>query len=340
MIDTLALLGFDPHQPWAAFTRSSELVYLPYLLPALAIITIARWRTKASDRVPLTPSVRRSLRNDAAMFVLNGMFLFHLLAAAIFAAPIALWTRDRLEPVIGSHELLPGIAGQICITIILTLAIDFSFFAAHVLQHRVPVLWCFHKVHHSAPAMTPLTAYRSHPIDDLLEGVTVSVLLGVFDGTLLLLFDPKASVLTIAGTNAVFTVGFAALANLRHSHTWISWGDRLEHVFCSPAQHQIHHSTDPRHHDRNFGGLMSLWDWIFGTLVTARTRQEITFGLGADSDRYHTVRDMYFEPVHEVTQRWLVPRWRGASDTPPATPSADHHDGAAANHPADALVQA
>ena len=76
---------------------------------------------------------------------------------------------------------------------------------------------------------------------------------------------------------------------------WISWGDRLEHVFCSPAQHQIHHSTDPRHHDRNFGGLLSLWDWLFGTLITARTRQQITFGLGAESDRYHTVRDMYFD---------------------------------------------
>jgi len=50
MAHTLALLGFDPREPWVAFTRSSELVYLPYLVPGLALIGIARMRTKASDR--------------------------------------------------------------------------------------------------------------------------------------------------------------------------------------------------------------------------------------------------------------------------------------------------
>jgi hypothetical protein len=101
---------------------------------------------------------------------------------------------------------------------------------------------------------------------------------------------------------------------------------------CSPAQHQIHHSTDPRHHDRNFGGLLSLWDWLFGTLVTARTRQSITFGLGADSARYHTVRDMYLAPVREAADRWVRPRAplsagnRATEDVSP--------------EPADLLVQA
>jgi sterol desaturase/sphingolipid hydroxylase (fatty acid hydroxylase superfamily) len=217
---------------------------------------------------------------------------------------------------------LHGLPAQICITILFTLTIDFSFFAAHVLQHRIPLLWCFHKVHHSAPVMTPLTAYRSHPVDDIVEGVVVSVLLGVCDGMLLLLFDPAVSVLTIAGTNVVFIIGFAALANLRHSHTWISWGDRVERVCCSPAQLQIHHSTDPSHHDRNFGGLLSLWDWLFGTLITARTRQQITFGLGVESARYHTVRDMYFAPVREAGERWIAPRRRKPDDATEA-PAAD-----------------
>ena len=274
MAHTFALLGFDPRQPFAAFTHSSELVYLPFLLPALAVIAIARLRSRASGPAPLTPAAKRSIRNDLAMFVLNGAFLFHILAAGVVAAPIVGWTRDHLRPIIGTHQLLHGVWAKICITLLITLVIDFSFFAAHVLQHRVPVLWCFHKVHHSAPVMTPFTAYRSHPVDDLTEGAIVSVLLGVFDGVLLLLLDPTISLVTIAGTNAVFLIGLAGFANLRHSHVWISWGHRLEHVLCSPAQHQIHHSTDPRHHDRNFGGLLSLWDWLFGTLITARTRED------------------------------------------------------------------
>jgi sterol desaturase/sphingolipid hydroxylase (fatty acid hydroxylase superfamily) len=336
----LALLGFDPRQPWVAFTRSSDLVYLPYLLPAILIMFVARRRTAASERTVFDGRAKRSLRNDAAMFVLNGAFVFHLLAAAVFAAPVALWTRDRLRPIVGTHELLQGIPAQVVITILLTLAIDFSFFAAHALQHRVPLLWCFHKVHHSAPVMSPLTAYRSHPIDDLAEAVIVSIILGVLDGTLLLVFDPDAAILTIAGTNAVFTVGLALLANLRHSHTWVTWGDRLEHVLCSPAQHQIHHSTDPRHHDRNFGGLLSLWDWIFGTLITARTRQPITFGLGAETDRYHSVRDMYLAPVREAAGRWLVPLWRPDGAAARTDASHDDVDDVTPSSAADELVQA
>jgi sterol desaturase/sphingolipid hydroxylase (fatty acid hydroxylase superfamily) len=329
---SLALLGFDPRQALAAFSRSSELVYLPYLLPGLAVIAIARVRAKAPNRLWLTRPAIRSMRNDAAMFVLNAAFLFHILAAAIVATPIALWIRDHLRPIVGTHRLLRGVPAQLCLTVILTLAIDFSFFAAHVLQHRLPILWCFHKVHHSAPVLTPLTAYRTHPVDYVVEGILVSLFLGVSNGVLLLVFAPTSALLTIGGANAAFVVGFAALANLRHSHTWISWGDRFEHVFYSPAQHQIHHSNDPRHYDRNFGGLLSLWDWLFGTLITARTRQPITFGLGAESDRYRTMRDMYLEPVRDAAERWLVPRWREHADTVPDTASA-----ATAN---EALVQA
>ena len=53
-MESFALLGFDPRQALAAFSRSSELVYLPYLLPGLAVIAIARVRAKAPNRLWLT----------------------------------------------------------------------------------------------------------------------------------------------------------------------------------------------------------------------------------------------------------------------------------------------
>ena len=47
-----------------------------------------------------------------------------------------------------------------------------AIFVAHYLQHRVPVFWEFHKVHHSAQVLTPITLYRMHPIDDMLTAVS------------------------------------------------------------------------------------------------------------------------------------------------------------------------
>ena len=49
----------------------------------------------------------------------------------------------------------------------LFVARDFGVFAAHALQHRVPLLWAFHKVHHTTTALTPLSALRAHPVDDV-----------------------------------------------------------------------------------------------------------------------------------------------------------------------------
>ena len=58
----------------------------------------------------------------------------------------------------------------------------------------------------------------------------------------------------------------------------------------------------------------------------------LIFGLGAESDRYRTIRDMYLEPVRDAAERWLVPRWRDRAHTVPGTASAPTAD--------EALVQA
>jgi sterol desaturase/sphingolipid hydroxylase (fatty acid hydroxylase superfamily) len=55
--------------------------------------------------------------------------------------------------------------------------------------------------------------------------------------------------------------------NLRiffHSQFWISFGPVFNHIFISPAQHQIHHSVLPQHRDRNMGAIFAFWDYFFG----------------------------------------------------------------------------
>lgn len=165
------------------------------------------------------------------------------------------------------------------ITLLLLVIADFATYWVHRLHHEIPVLWPFHALHHSAEVMTPLTLYRKHPLYDVFSTLVKSVLIGLLQGGFLVLFDQRASLFMIAGANLFYVLFFAFGANLRHSHIWMSYGRVLEHVFISPAQHQIHHSIAPRHHDRNYGEVLAIWDWMFGTLYVPREEEAIEYGL-------------------------------------------------------------
>jgi sterol desaturase/sphingolipid hydroxylase (fatty acid hydroxylase superfamily) len=110
-----------------------------------------------------------------------------------------------------------------------------------------------------------------------------------------------SSVATILGVNIVTAVFYWSGANLRHSHVWLSYGPLLNRVLVSPAQHQIHHSCAPRHHDKNYGEIFALWDWMFGTLYNPKGYEALEFGV-ADSngqriEQLHpTLRAAYLEP--------------------------------------------
>ncbi|MEZ4574493.1 MAG: sterol desaturase family protein [Vampirovibrionales bacterium] len=69
-------------------------------------------------------------------------------------------------------------------TLLAALISDFAIFFAHWLQHKVPLLWEFHKVHHTAKVLTPVTLYRMHPVDNLLTLTLVGLGLGILYGVL------------------------------------------------------------------------------------------------------------------------------------------------------------
>src|SRR5690606_8932304 len=137
----------------------------------------------------------------------------------------------------------------------------------------------FHKVHHSAQVLTPFTVHRVHPVESLLFTLRGSLVTGVTTGVFFFLFRDRAVQYDILGANAVGIVFNATLANLRHSHVWISFGPALERVFISPAQHQLHHSLAASDYDRNYGSALAVWDWAFGSLLVAGKRRRIEVGL-------------------------------------------------------------
>ncbi|WP_435608300.1 sterol desaturase family protein [Pseudomonas knackmussii] len=166
-------------------------------------------------------------------------------------------------------------------------------------------LWAFHKVHHSAPVLVPVTASRIHFVEDIVEKLVTSITVGAYAGVFWYLCGEEVSRYTLFGVTYLVFIFNALASNLRHSHVWLSFGPIIEHVLNSPAQHQVHHSDSPRHFNKNFGTNLSVWDWMFGTLyVTSPTPEHIRFGVGEQHEgRYLTIYSLIAAPFVETIRK-------------------------------------
>ena len=189
---------------------------------------------------------------------------------------------------------------------------DFINYWAHVLFHKVPLLWSFHQVHHSAEVLTPAAAYRVHPVEIIsfafLQAPAVGLSAVFYENIL----GREQQITMIFGVS-VFGFVLALLGtHLRHSHIWLSYGPVLNRVFMSPAHHQIHHSIDSRHWNKNFSVKLAVWDALFGTLYVPREPETLQVGLpDADPCDFTTVRKLYFLPFAKAAKGFFsLAHWR------------------------------
>lgn len=183
--------------------------------------------------------------------------------------------------------------------VVLFLWRDLGSWTAHWLLHRVPVLWSIHRSHHSAEALTFFTSARAHPLEYLhmQAGIALSGTLG--GGLFLYLTGTTlhaAPMLLLVAT----PVFFETFALAQHSHLPVSFG-RLSHIFTAPVMHQIHHSAEERHRDRNYGTQLAIFDWLFGTLYIPQPGEDYRLGLNEDelgaNNPHIRLRDFYLEPA-------------------------------------------
>jgi sterol desaturase/sphingolipid hydroxylase (fatty acid hydroxylase superfamily) len=78
----------------------------------------------------------------------------------------------------------------------------------------------------------------------------------------------------MSDTNIILVLFIHACVHLQHSHMWIAFRGVLGRIFVSPAHHQVHHSANPKHFNKNFGSCLALWDWMFGTLYVPEKKRE------------------------------------------------------------------
>jgi sterol desaturase/sphingolipid hydroxylase (fatty acid hydroxylase superfamily) len=250
--------------------------------------------------------LHRSARLDVYFVVLRRLASPFIVAPFVFSsATLAAWIARQYTLAFGpATPMQPSLAAAVELTLALLVVTDFGYFASHYLQHRISVLWEFHKLHHAAPVLVPPTVARLHPVDDIGRGLCVGLSGAITSSIFLYLYPSGVTEVTVAGMDAFFVAQLLNCHHLRHSHLSLQFGHILESLFISPAMHQIHHSTDPRHYGKNFGALFSIWDRLLGTLVLSDGETTYEFGLsGNEHDAYDSVWKFYSLPFTTLCRR-------------------------------------
>ncbi|RLT93474.1 sterol desaturase family protein [Ketobacter sp.] len=147
----------------------------------------------------------------------------------------------------------------------LIVLVDFCFYVQHCLMHKMRWFWASHVTHHSSEHMNFSTALRQN-------------FTHAFNGAWILWWIPAALVgfdkdwvlLAIEG-NLVYQF-FLHTEQVKR----LGW---LETVFNTPSHHRVHHGRNPAQIDTNFGGILIIWDRLFGTFRDERDAGEIVYGV-------------------------------------------------------------
>jgi len=291
-------LFFDPNQRLSLFYLSTALI------AAIFVFLRSREQTKEHGAkgllewlLPWEVIAHKSAKADYVMFFVNKSIVGAIYASILIQAPF--WygvVESAMGPAPAGPEQSSWIITAIY-TVLILLAFDGALWFGHYIFHKVPFLWEFHKVHHSAEVMTPLTAARMHPFEEAISSMLGAVAVGVVFGLLDQVFGTGGRVFALFDLNIFVFVFFLAAFNLRHSHVWLPYPDWVQHIFVSPAQHQIHHSKAREHWDKNMGFIFAFWDWGAGTLYSPKSKENVEYGLGNGEDgTWNNPVALYFRP--------------------------------------------
>jgi sterol desaturase/sphingolipid hydroxylase (fatty acid hydroxylase superfamily) len=249
-----------------------------------------------------------SAQNDYAILLINP-----LLSVVLFSGFYSILTHGAdaltqgLAMPVENHSTAFILAIGALLTLTLFLVDDFLRWWLHYLQHRIPLLWEFHKVHHSAEVLNFATAERFHPLDVAFFQTVTLFTVGLVNGIFIALWGDHITAWTLIGANGIWFVSNLAGGVLRHSPSWVSFGPRWERWFISPAMHHVHHSGNQEHYDKNFGGALSVWDRWFGTLYIPNGKLKLDYGIGEETVHYRSLWQLYWRPMVQGA-KLLIPR--------------------------------
>ncbi len=293
------------------FLQRDSFLYWPFLLSTVVIGALA-WRfgyaqLHAAGAATWREFQKRflgkalwwhpSARLDYSFYFVNAVLFPMLLGPLLFNDNTVARFLDAITGVSAGGITSHDITIKVLYTLLFFIAYDFGRFVSHSLLHDVPLLWEFHKVHHSAEVLTPFTSFRAHPVDLAIMAWGPAVTTGIMAWLFHRFIDNSIGVYTFLGLHVIFWIG-NLIGNLRHWQGWLSYGEKLNYWLISPAHHQLHHSAEPQDRGCNRGFEIAVWDRLYGTLrIPANQPETFRMGLGDGTDgQWNSVSRLYFWP--------------------------------------------
>jgi len=183
-------------------------------------------------------------------------------AWATVTTPEQLWRR-RLVPSLGNGPAALAMA---------MVGWDFIYYWNHRFMHTSRYMWAVHEVHHSSERYNLSTALRQ-PVADALGTMLPYGLLCLFG-------IPPEAVATARGVNLIYQFWIHTEA--------IDRIGRAERALNSPSHHRVHHGTNRQYLDRNHGGILIVWDRMFGTFEPED--EKVVYGLTTNIDTFNPAR--------------------------------------------------
>ena len=161
----------------------------------------------------------------------------------------------------------------------------------HRFEHEVRLFWAYHVVHHSSTEFDLTTGYRLSPIESLFEWIFLLPML-------VLGFDPVATLVS--------------LAIVAEYQTWIHTQKIgklgfLDKIVNTPANHRVHHGTNPKYIDKNYGGILMIWDHIFGTYQAEE--EKVVFGITTPVNSINPFVVTFHEFIAIAKDSWKAKSW-------------------------------
>jgi sterol desaturase/sphingolipid hydroxylase (fatty acid hydroxylase superfamily) len=158
---------------------------------------------------------------------------------------------------------------------------DFTYYWFHRISHECRFWWAAHVNHHSSQQYNLSTAVRQS---------WTSVIVGTWTPWIPLAFlgFPPAMILAQQGFNLFYQFWIHTEA-VRRMPSW------FEYLFNTPSHHRVHHASNPRYLDRNYAGVLMVWDRSFGTFVAERDDEPPRYGIVKNIDTFNPIRIAFHE---------------------------------------------
>jgi len=174
--------------------------------------------------------------------------------------------------------------------------LDFSAgYLAHRALHLFPILWRFHRVHHSDEFVDVTTTYRTHPVETVWRFLFVIVPVWVIGIPALAVVIQRL----VSATNGILEHG-----NIR---LWRPLDRVLSLVWVTPNVHKIHHSRELEETNSNYGNVLTIYDRIFRTFTPSDRVESVVYGLNdADPARVGSFRGLVSMPFQQQVEPSLI----------------------------------